>query len=226
VAPPGAGEGAGLQEKLQPLELKMASAGLLPDRNYLMTQGTMLDCVLETKLVSTVSGMTSCHLTRDIYSTNGRVVLVDRGSKVVGHYQSGMQQGQNRIFVVWTRVETPNGVVVELDSPGTGALGEAGVGGWVDTHFWKRFGAAILLSIIQDGIDAGAARAAGPQNAGVTFTNQAAAGKEVIAQAMQPTVNIPPTLIVNQGERLGIFVARDLDFRSVYGLQRVARAGP
>jgi hypothetical protein len=65
-----------------------------------------------------------------------------------------------------------------------------------------------------------------PQNAGVTFTNQAAAGKEVIAQSMEPTLNIPPTLIVNQGERLGIFVARALDFRSACGTTRAPAAKP
>jgi type IV secretion system protein VirB10 len=219
------GRGGGLEEKLEAMELKAASAGVLPDRDYLLTQGAMLDCVLETKVVSTVAGMASCHLTRDIYSANGHVVLLDRGSKVVGRYQGGIQQGETRIFVLWTRVETPAGVVVELDSPGTGALGEAGLGGWADTHFWDRFGAAILLSIIQDGTAAAAARAAGPgQNTSITLSNQAAAGKEVVARSLEPTINIPPTIYKNQGERVGIFVARDLDFRSVYGLERSARA--
>ncbi len=226
TGPGKAGGGRGrLEEKLESMELKAASAGVLPDRDYLLTQGAMLDCVLETKVVSTVAGMTSCHLTRDIYSANGHVVLLDRGSKVVGRYQGAMQQGETRIFVLWTRVETPSGVVVELQSPGTGSLGEAGLGGWVDTHFWDRFGAAILLSIIQDGSDAAAARAAGPgQNTSITLSNQAAAGKEVVARSLEPTINIPPTLYKNQGERVGIFVARDLDFRSVYGLERNARA--
>jgi type IV secretion system protein VirB10 len=209
-----------LEEKLEAVELKVASAGVLPDRDYLLTQGAMLDCVLETKIVSTVAGMTSCHLTRDVYSSNGHVVLLDRGSKIVGRYQSGVQAGEARIFVLWTRAETPNGVVVDLQSPGTGPLGEAGLGGWVDSHFADRFGAAILLSVIQDATDAAAAKAAGPaRNSVVTFGNQAAASKEVVGKAMEPTINIPPTLYKNQGERVGIFVARDLDFRGVYGLE-------
>ena len=217
--------GAGLEEKLEPMQLRGASAGLLEDRDYLLTQGSMLDCVLETRLVSTAPGMTSCHLTRNIYSANGRVVLLDRGSKVVGHYQGGVQQGEARIFVVWSRVETPKGVVVELQSPGTGPLGEAGVDGWVDTHFWDRFGSAILLSLIQDASDAVASRAAGPGQSTISFSNQAAAGKQVVERSMEPTLNIAPTIVKNQGERVGIFVARDLDFRSVYSVERVARAG-
>ena len=215
-----------LEEKLEAVELKAAAAGVLPDRDRLITQGTMLDCVLETKIVSSVAGMTSCHLTRDVYSTSGRVVLLDRGSRVVGRYQGGMNQGDTRIFVLWTRVETPAGVVVDLQSPGAGPLGEAGLGGHVDTRFWDRFGAAILLSIIGDATDAAAARAAGPaQGTNVYVGNTANAGKEVIARSMEPTINIPPMLVKNQGERVGIFVARDLDFRGVYGLERVAHGG-
>ncbi|WP_248345812.1 type IV secretion system protein VirB10 [Anaeromyxobacter paludicola] len=220
----GAHRANGLEEKLEPVELKGAAAGRLPDRDYLVTQGAMLDCVLETKVVSTVAGMTSCYLTRDVYSTNGRVVLLDRGSRVVGRYQGGVRQGEARIFILWTRVETPSGVVVDLQSPGTGALGEAGVGGAVDTHFWDRFGAAILLSVIEDGADAAAARAGGAQQGtNITVANTANAGKEVVARSLEPTVNIPPTLYVNQGERVGILVARDLDFRGVYGLEQTEK---
>lgn len=217
------GTRGGLEEKLEAVELRAASAGVLPDRDYLLTQGAMLDCVLETKVVSSVAGMTSCHLTRDAYSTSGRVVLLDRGSKVVGRYQGGLQQGEPRIFVLWTRVETPKGVVVNLESPGTGALGEAGMGGYVDTHFWDRFGAAILMSVIEDTVDSASARASGTsQGTNVTFTNTSTAGKDVVAKSMQPTVDIPPTLYKNQGERVGIFIARDLDFRGVYGLEPIA----
>ena len=185
-----------LEEKLEAVELRAAAAGVLPDRDHLLTQGAMLDCVLETRIVSTVAGMTSCHLTRDVYSTSGRVVLLDRGSRVVGRYQGGMQQGDTRIFVLWTRVETPAGVVVELQSPGAGPLGEAGLGGHVDTRFWDRFGAAILLSVIEDGVDAAAARAAGAsQGTSINVGNTANSGKEVIARSMEPTINIPPLLV-------------------------------
>jgi type IV secretion system protein VirB10 len=133
---------------------------------------------------------------------------------------------------VWTRVETPAGVIVELQSPGTGPLGEAGVGGWVDTRFWERFGAAILLSVIEGGANAATARAAGPsRGTTVSIAGTTNAGTDVIAKSMEPTVNIPTVLYKNQGERVAIFVARDLDFRSVYGLERAARderspAGP
>lgn len=213
----------GFEEKLEPTELRATSAAVMKDREYWLTQGATLDCVLQTKIISTVPGMVSCYLTRNVYSTNGRVVLLDRGSKLVGRYQSGVQQGEARIFVVWTRAETPNGVIVTLDSPGTGALGEAGVGGWADTHFWDRFGAAILVSMIQSGTNAAAARLAGAsKTTSISIQGPASAANDIVGKTYDSTINMAPTIYVNQGERISIFVARDLNFRSVYGLEPVS----
>ena len=217
--PAAAGGQGELAGRLQPLRLTAASATQLADRDLLMTQGTMLDCVLETKIISTQPGMTACHLTRDIYSTSGRVVLLDRGSRVVGFYQSGMRQGQARIFVQWSRVETPQGVVINLDSPGTGPLGEAGLGGWVDRHFQERFGGAILISLIGDlGEWASAQGQSGSGNNSIRFDNTSTGAESAATEALRNSINIPPTLYKNQGERVSIFVARDLDFSNVYSL--------
>lgn len=216
-----AGEEQGeLAGKMQPLRLSPAYAGALHNRDMLLTQGAMLDCQLETKIITDQPGMTSCFLTRDIYSTNRRVVLLDRGSKVVGQYQSGVQQGQNRIFVLWQRVETPQGVIINLDSPGTGPLGEAGVGGWVDTHFWERFGAAIMLSMIDDVGEFVSNEASNGSDGRITFENTSENSTDMATEALKSTVDIPPTLYKNQGERVSIFVARDLDFSGVYSLER------
>jgi type IV secretion system protein VirB10 len=191
----------------------------MANRDLLITQGTMMDCVLETKIITTQPGMTTCHLTRDIYSTSGRVVLLDRGSKVVGFYQGGMQQGQARVFVQWSRVETPQGVLISLDSPATGPLGEAGLGGTVATHFWTRFGGAILISLIGDfGSWASAQGDAGGNTNSIRFDNTSNGAESAAVEALRNSVNIPPTLTKNQGERVAILVARDLDFSDVYAL--------
>ncbi|WP_375664944.1 type IV secretion system protein VirB10 [Bartonella sp. TT121SHDZB] len=218
------GNGA-LFDHLQPVRLGQSQAMQLRNRDLLITQGTQIDCTLETKIITSQPGMTTCHLTRDIYSTSGRVVLLDRGSKVVGFYQSGIQQGQTRVFVQWLRIETPSGVVVNLDSPGTGPLGEAGIGGWIDRHFWERFGGAIMVSIIGDlgewvkgKINKNSkenkenAQPQGVQSQGVQNA------ESIVTDVIQNSINIAPTLYKNQGERVNIFVARDLDFSDVYSL--------
>ncbi|WP_455477696.1 type IV secretion system protein VirB10 [Bartonella sp. B41] len=206
-----------LFEKLQPVRLGQSRAAQLRNRDLLITQGTQMDCILETKIITTQPGMTTCHLTRDIYSTSGRVVLLDRGSKIVGFYQSGLQQGQTRVFVQWSRVETPSGVIINLDSPGTGPLGEAGIGGWVDTHFWERFSGAIMISLIGDfGEWLRDRMGRNSKNDKQSRSKQDA--ESIASEVLQNSINIPPTLYKNQGERVNIFVARDLDFSNVYSL--------
>lgn len=211
------GKNGELAEKLKPMRLSNSVATQLINRDLLITQGTMIDCALNTRLITTQPGMTSCYLTRDIYSASGRVVLLDRLSKVIGFYQGGITQGQARIFVNWSRVETPSGVVINLDSPGTGPLGEGGVGGYVDRHFWERFGGAILISLIGD-----FGEWVGNQNNGddhsIQFNTTASGAEQAATEALKNSINIPPTLYKNQGDRISIFVARDLDFSGVYDL--------
>lgn len=211
-----------LTKRLQPIRLNSSSAAMLADRDYLLTEGSTLDCVLATKMVSTQPGMTVCHLPRDVYSANGRVVLLDRGTKFVGFYDSSLKQGQERLFVQWRRAETPKGVVIALDSPGTGPLGEAGVGGHVDNHFWQRFGGTIMLSLIGD-VGQAVSNSASNSDSTVRFDGTARGMESAAAEALRNSINIPPTLTKNPGERVAILVARDLDFSSVYAIQPTAR---
>lgn len=218
----GASGSGALAEQMQPVRFNASSAAALPNRDLLVTQGEMIDCQLETKIITTQAGQVMCYLTRDVYSTSKRVVMMEKGSKVVGQYQGGITQGQKRIFVLWTRVETNKGVIINLDSTGTGPLGEAGLGGWVDTHFWERFGGAMMLSVIDDVGEFFSRKASGTSSGDdrITFDNTSDSTQDMAAEALSHTINIPPTLYKNHGERVQIFVARDLDFSGVYSLER------
>lgn len=221
-----AAEESELSASLKATKISGVSASVLPNRNFLITKGSTLDCTLKTALDSSLSGLATCQLTRDIFSANGKVVLLDKGSLVIGEYSGGMKRGQNRLFLLWNRVETPNGVIIEINSPSIDPVGRTGIDGWVDNHFADRFAAAILVSLLQDATQAGQAYLQGITGNGGTNTttnisSTPQASTEIVKSILQQQGAIPPTLNKNQGDHIQIMVARDLDFSSVYALKPV-----
>lgn len=214
------GGGDRLTASLTPATLEGSSASRLKNRDLIITKGSMIDCVLNTKFDSSVVGMVTCTVTRNIYSASGRVVLIDRGSKVTGEYQGGLQQGQNRVFILWNRIETPKGVIVDINSPSAGSLGEAGANGRIDSKFWKRFGGAMLVSVINDlGKAASEALAEKSVGGNVDFEDSSNTAQQMATAELEKSINIPPSMIKHQGDRLNIFVARDVYFGGVYDLK-------
>jgi type IV secretion system protein VirB10 len=219
-ASPPAGPPSALTTMLKPTVLSGSKARLLPHPDMMLTMGTMIPCALQTAIDSQLAGYVKCVLPQDVRSTTGDVVLLDRGTTVVGEIGRGLVQGQDRVFVLWDRAETPDHAVIELSSPGTDELGRTGLPGRVNNHWWERFGSAILLSVIQGGLQTGTALAANSGSSGGTFFNSFQSnGTNISDTALQATINIPPTLEKNQGDNVAIFVARDLDFSDVYNLR-------
>ena len=98
---------------------------------------------------------TTCVTATDTFGIDGKVVLLERGTKLVGETRGQVQQGSARVFVLWTEARTPTGVIVPLDSPGADELGRSGLPGSVERHFWERFGAALVISTIDGAVQAG-----------------------------------------------------------------------
>jgi type IV secretion system protein VirB10 len=213
-AAPAAGKGStDFSDQLGHNTIQTVRATVIPDRSFLLSAGTVIPCTLQTAINSTQAGFVSCVINHDVFSENGRVVLLDKGTKVLGQYSGGITQGQARMFVLWTRALTPRGVSIDLGSPAADSLGRSGVTGGIDTQFWARFGAALLMSVLEDASNI-AGRAVAGQG---TYTAEVPStmGQTVL----QSTMNIRPILKKNQGDTAAIFVAKDFDFRSVYDVQ-------
>ena len=99
------------------------------DPKTTVTQGTMIPAVLETAINTDVPGYVRAVVSQDVRSFDGTRVLVPRSSRLIGQYQSGLQAGQKRAYVIWTRLIRPDGVSVALASPGTGFDGSGGLAG-------------------------------------------------------------------------------------------------
>jgi type IV secretion system protein VirB10 len=187
----------------------------------LLAKGAFIDCTLETAIDSSLPGMTTCITATDTFGADGSVVLLERGTKLIGEVRGQVQQGAARMFVVWNEARTPGGVIVPLTSPGTDELGRAGLAGTVNRHFWERFGAAILISTI-DGAVQSATQARG-RGAGTVVINPGGS-QDVLTEVLKSSVGVAPTVSKKQGDRIQVLVARDLDFRTVYEL-RISDSG-
>jgi type IV secretion system protein VirB10 len=203
------------------------TAGQLEPRSLTLPKGTTFTCALKTRIVSATSGFLGCQVQRNVFSDDGRVLLVERGSHLDGEYRAtSVKPGSVRIPVLWTRLRMPNGVTVDLDSPGTGALGESGVDGHVDNRWGERIGAALLLSLIDDAVKVMVSNQASQgQGDTVVLSSTTNTGGDLAEKVLDSTIHIPPLIYQHQGSIVGIYVARDVDFSSVYELQASAR-GP
>lgn len=194
-----------------------ATARRLSDMTFLLPKGTYIGCILDTAIQSDQAGMVGCTLPRDVYGADGTVVLLDRGSQVLGEYRSAtLSYGKRRIFVVWDRVRTPEGVIVDIASPGTGPLGRSGMGGKVDNHYWERVGIPVLMSAVSFGVQSYAReQLTSDQSRFIESTTT-----DSLSTVLAEFAKIKPTLHKNQGDPINILVARDVDLSPVYQLRR------
>lgn len=190
-----------------------------------MVRGTYLRCVLETRIVSDLDGFASCVVTEPVYSFNGRALLMPKGSKIYGRYGAGDFMN-NRMAVVWDRVLTPSGIDVTLQAPGVDNLGSSGMPGQYDAHWARRISSALMISLLSDAFKYYAAEK-GPAQTGLTSggfvtqepfeSNTAESIQNLAQQAIAENSRRPPTVTINQGTVVNIYVTADIDFGNVVG---------
>lgn len=191
------------------------SAKIRDDLSYLLIHGTNIACVLQTKIVTTYKGLVICQTTKDTYSADGKTLLIDRGSNIFGEQKVSLMQGQSRVFVNWTSIDTPNGVSVRIDSLGTDSLGASGAEAWVDTHFKERFGGAIMLSFLDDAFQT-LGNLTTQNNGNIVYDNSSRTASNMASKALDNSINIAPTGYINQGTLMNVLIARDVDMRNIY----------
>ena len=197
-------------------QVPTVEADYIASRSQMIAQGTTIRGVLETAIQSDLPGFVRAEVAHDVYSFDGSRLLIPKASRLVGQYKSGLVRGQTRLFVIWTRVLRPDGASILIGAPGTGLLGRAGVEGDLDTRFFKIFGSAVLLSLIDGAIDVAVERARRSSgNNSTTILQDSSSLHRAAEIALENSINIPPTIHVDQGTAIQVFVAKDLDFRNV-----------
>ncbi len=195
-----------------------------------IAQGRLIHAVLESGINNDLPGPIRAIVSRDIFAEAGREKLIPRGSRLIGVYNSDVQDGQARILIVWTRMIRPDGVDVMLNSPAVDQLGMAGVPGSVDNKFAQLFARALLTSSINIAIAIGAQElinddsgSSTTSNANGSTTQSGQAGTLATVEALDRLggvtedyldrfLNVRPTITLDQGTKMNVFVNRDLIF--------------
>lgn len=199
---------------LQGAHFADGSVGFTNNRPFLLSAGTSMPCVLKTKIVTSYPAVVMCQLTKNVYSDDGKNILVRSGALLLGEQTKVIKQGVARVFVNWSTIKDGN-IRTRVDALGADGLGAAGLPAWIDNHFWERFSGAIMLSFIDDALAAAASQAS-KNNSGVTVDNTSDSASKMAEIALENSINIPPTAYVNQGDILTVIVPRNVDFSKVY----------
>ncbi|QBY46894.1 TrbI/VirB10 family protein (plasmid) [Arsenophonus nasoniae] len=188
--------------------------GFIRHRPFLLSAGTTMPCVLKTKIITSYPSIALCQLTKNVYSDDGKNILIRAGALLQGEQTRVLKKGVARVFVNWATVKDGN-VRVHIDALGADGLGASGLPAWIDNHFWERFGGAMLLSFVDDALAAAASNIS-KENTSLSIDNTRSATKSMAELALENSIGIPPTAYVNQGEMLSVIVPRNIDFSPVY----------
>jgi type IV secretion system protein VirB10 len=191
---------------------EVRQAEVIADPAHTVMQGTLIEAALETAISTDLAGNVSAIVSHDVWSFDMSRVLIPRGSRLFGRYDSEADAGQRRVLIAWDRLVTTDGQSVSLAAYGTDRIGRSGLPGTVRNHFLQRFGTAALISLIGAVPTLAADKYAANEVASDTAENVGTDLGEAVNTVMADYLSIPPTISVNQGAVVMIRVDADLAF--------------
>jgi type IV secretion system protein VirB10 len=193
-----------------------------PVSPYVLQPGWNIPAFLKDRVNSDLPGQVTAQVASDVCDTpTGQHLLIPAGSTLVGVYDNRVAYGANRLFVIWQRVNFPDGRWLDLGAmQGTDGLGASGLHDLTDAHFFRLFGHALLMS----GITAGFSLSQPQSGYGYNGVNASQALSEslgqnlgnVMTQLFGKDLNVPPTITIRPGALLNVRVNRDVYFPGPY----------
>lgn len=196
-----------LQTAARPLEIEEAARMEFPDRT--LAQGSVIQAALQTAINSDLPGNVVAVVSEPVPAFSGDTILIPRGSRLFGQYRSGMDVGQKRILILWTRILTPDGTSMTIAATGGDPLGRSGLTGLVDTKFKERFGGAALISVI-GAAPRVAAESTGDETTNVVLGDIGQDLESAVDSVIADQLSLNPTIYVDQGASVTVLVDRDV----------------
>lgn len=185
---------------------------------YTLRAGTLIPALLITGITSDLPGDIVGQVSRDVYdSRSQRILLIPRGSRLIGTYDNQIAAGQGRLLVAWTRLILPDGRSMQLPGlPLADREGNSGAKGSVDNHWRRVFGNALLLSALSAGLQLSqpsqatvlATPSAGQVAAGAVGQELSTVAMEIIKRGMSAA----PTITIPAGQAFNVMLNGDIAF--------------
>ena len=215
------------------LDIKRQSPDVMPtqvtDLTRVILQGKVISAVLETAIDTDLAATVRAVITRDVYAEEGKNILIPRGSRVVGTYDTSVSSGQTRVTVNWNRIIRVDGMSLNIASIGADRLGRAGVQGDLDNRYAQRLANTFLSSVLSVGTSVAVEKVSGSTGitntisslTGETTTTSGKASDYALIQATQDFMDEAkdivddiseqkPVIRVPQGEKIIIMVTQDI----------------
>jgi type IV secretion system protein VirB10 len=213
-------------------KVEQVQATQIGDLRRTIAQGRIIQATLESAINTDLQAPIRAIVSRDTYGEAGTIPLIPKGSRLIGQYNSKVENGQSRVFVIWTRVIRPDGVDVMVGSPLVDQIGQSGVAGQLDSKFQQLFARSLVSSVMNIAMAIGAEKL---QGGTTTTTTTPEGGSQTSGDAattatsnalnrlgsvtdgfIQKFIGVPPTILVDQGTSVNVFVNKDLVFPSEF----------
>jgi type IV secretion system protein TrbI len=190
-----------------------------PRSPYEIKAGTIIPATMIGGINSDLPGQILGQVAENVFdSATGRYILIPQGARLVGTYDNAIITGQERVLVAWTRIIYPDASSVDLGKmPGTDQTGLAGMHDQVNTHFWRMFSSALMLSVLSAGVQISQGGQS-PSANGLNAQQSIAAGLgqqfgQLGQELARRNARIQPTLEIRPGYRFTVSVTKDMVLR-------------
>lgn len=186
---------------------------------YELKAGAIIPGILLTGINSDLPGTILATVREDVYdSVSGNHLLIPKGTKIKGTYDSSVSYGQSRILIVWQRLIFSDGRSINLDKfSGIDMSGYAGLTGKVNNHTYQLFKSVVLSSMLGAGSSIIATNKANEDWESAAGTGAGESIMEIGGKVADKSLGIQPTIEIKQGAKFNIIVESDLILKPVRG---------
>ncbi|QRM34970.1 TrbI/VirB10 family protein [Microvirga sp. VF16] len=225
------------EEDWESIGYKRNSSSYPVDMSRVVTMDKPIPAVIKIPIDTRNASRAVATVERDIYGGDGRLVVIERGSTLIGTVEAIGSTGEEKVAIAWERLVRPDGAAFAFQATSGDAMGRASIPAHMDNRWFERFGTTMLMSALNVGVTLGlngsqtVVTSVSPYGAGSANIGQDARGiatqqfredtQPLIQQFTEEQLALPPIRTVPAGTRITVFPSTDLWLKPINPTQRM-----